>query len=715
MGNEIGNLFQQALGHNSVLDAKRIIDEMPGGFFIYRADEKEELLYVNKALLRIFNCDTMEEFQELTGNSFQGIVHPDDLDEVEKSIKEQIAVSKFELDYVEYRIIQKGGDIRWIEDYGHFIHDNLLGDVFYVFVGDATEKHKQQMEKEAALVAAKEQIELKLRKKLNAYGRKLEIINQEQLRRLELIEGLSIDYDSIFYLDIDAGILQPYQISKRIYGTFKSRCHVYEFSEFSWFGPYYIDKWVHEEDREHFTKETNLDYIKDQVARKKVYHVNYRVVDKDKTEYLQLCVVNVGSLEGGSQTVIGCRSIDDEIRHEMEQNKILEEALDHAKASNKVKDIFLANMSHDIRTPMNAIVGFTALAKSHIEDHEKLLGYLEKIEESGGYLLQLLDDVLELSRLESNRVHIEKTECDLYEVAKHVQTIIKPRAEAKGLTFILELGAVLHRRVYGNSQYLIQLLMRLVGNAVKYTEDGGRITFSIIEKKTSHDFASFQFIIEDTGIGISESFLKHIFEPFERQKNTTMSGVYGTGLGLTIVKNIVETMGGEIEVSSSAGQGSRFIVTLSMRLCDKASRHDEWPPQQNMSKEASGKILLVEDNEINLEIETELLTDSGFVVDTAVNGSIAVEKLKNSMPGEYSLVLMDIQMPVMDGYSAARAIRMLKDPSLANIPIIALSANTFEEDQKKSMESGMNAHLGKPIHIQQFFETIGQMTGKIIE
>lgn len=164
MGNEIGNLFQQALGHNSVLDAKRIIDEMPGGFFIYRADEKEELLYVNKALLRIFNCDTMEEFQELTGNSFQGIVHPDDLDEVEKSIKEQIAVSKFELDYVEYRIIQKGGDIRWIEDYGHFIHDNLLGDVFYVFVGDATEKHKQQMEKEAALVAAKEQIELKLRK-----------------------------------------------------------------------------------------------------------------------------------------------------------------------------------------------------------------------------------------------------------------------------------------------------------------------------------------------------------------------------------------------------------------------------------------------------------------------------------------------------------------------------------------------------------------------
>ena len=174
-------------------------------------------------------------------------------------------------------------------------------------------------------------------------------------------------------------------------------------------------------------------------------------------------------------------------------------------------------------------------------------------------------------------------------------------------------------------------------------------------------------------------------------------------------------MGGEIEVSSSAGQGSRFIVTLSMRLCDKASRHDEWPQQQNMSKEASGKILLVEDNEINLEIETELLTDSGFVVDTAVNGSIAVEKLKNSMPGEYSLVLMDIQMPVMDGYSAARAIRMLKDPSLANIPIIALSANTFEEDQKKSMESGMNAHLGKPIHIQQFFETIGQMTGKIIE
>lgn len=705
------NMYQKVIGQNPVLDARRIIDEMPGGFFIYRADDEEEILYANRALFRIFNCDTLEEFQKLTGNSFKGMVHSDDLEEVEASIKEQIAVSKYDLDYVEYRIIQKGGQIRWIEDYGHFIHSDLLGDVFYVFVGDATEKHRRQMEREAALQSEKEKIEQKLRKKLNAYGRKLEIINQEQLRRLELIEGLSIDYESILYVDIDAGILQPYQISKRIHDSFKNRCYVYEFSEFSWFGSHYIEKWVYEEDKEYFARVTDLKYIVDKLSKQKVYHVNYRIIQNGKIRYLQLCIVNVGSIKGSAQTVIGCRNIDDEIRHEMEHNKILEEALNHAKASNRVKDIFLANMSHDIRTPMNAIVGFTALAKVHMKNAEKLTGYLGKIEESGRHLLQLLDDVLELSRLESNKIHIEDTECDLYEVAGEVQKVIQPQAEEKGLMLLLELDAMPHHVVYGDKQYLVQLLLRIAGNAVKYTESGGSITISIVEQKTSHDFASYQFIVEDTGIGISESFLEHIFEPFERQKNTTMSGVYGTGLGLTIVKNIVEMMGGTIEVSSAAGRGSRFIVTLSLRLYDKAKVPDEQPVSREVPKQTSGKILLVEDNEINLEIETELLTDFGFQVETAVNGSIAVEKLRNSKAGEYSLVLMDIQMPVMDGYSAARAIRGLEEPSLANIPIIALSANTFEEDQKKSMESGMNAHLGKPIHIQQFFDTIKEIIG----
>lgn len=714
MGNgyTLGNAYQQISDRIPLLNAKKIIDEMPGGFFIYRADGDEEILYANQALFRIFNCETEEEFRELTGNSFKGVVHPEDLDEVEQSIKDQIAVSKYELDYVEYRIVQKGGEIRWIEDYGHFTHSDLLGDVFYVFVGDATDKHKRRMEREAALQLEKEQLEQKLRKKLNAYGRKLEIINQEQLRRLELIEGLSIDYESILYIDIDAGILQPYQISKRINDPFKNKCFVYGFSEFSWFGSHYIEKWVYEEDREYFSDAIDLRNITKVLSKQKVYHVNYRIFQNGRIEYLQLCIVNVATFEGSAQAVIGCRSIDDEIRHEMEQNRILEDALNHAKASNKVKDIFLANMSHDIRTPMNAIVGFTALAKTHIRDEERLAGYLGKIEESGSNLLQLLDDVLELSRLESDNIHIEDTECDLYEVARHVQKTVQPQAEAKGLTLSLELGKMMHHMVYGNRQYLVQLLLRIAGNAVKYTETGGKITISIVEQKTFHDFATYRFIIEDTGIGISESFLEHIFEPFERQRNTTMSGVYGTGLGLTIVKNIVEMMGGNIEVSSSAGQGSRFTVTLSLRFYNESDSADSKLEQNDDPGHTTGKILLVEDNEINLEIETELLTDFGFQVETAVNGSIALETLRKSSPGEYSLVLMDIQMPVMDGYSAARAIRMLDEPSVANIPIIALSANAFEEDQKRSMESGMNAHLGKPIDIRQFFDTIKEMLYK---
>ncbi|NBJ91069.1 response regulator [bacterium 1xD42-62] len=676
---------------------RTVIDKMPGGFFIYRADGNEEIIYANEAILRIFNCDTMEEFKELTGNSFRGIVHPDDLDEVEKSIGEQITESKYDLDYVEYRIIQKGGEIRWIEDYGHFTHSELYGDVFYVFVGDATEKRKRQEEE-------KRREQLELRNQIDAYDKKLEMINREQLRRLELIDGLSIDYESIFHLDFNEGIFHPYQVSERIYNSFKDK--KYELSVFAEFLSNYAKDWVYPEDMEFFLKAVDYEYIKEQLSGNKVYHVNYRIVKNGEIEHMQLCVVNVGNVRNGSQVVVGCRSNDDAVRHETVQNRLLEEAMIQAKSSNKAKDVLLANMSHDIRTPMNAIIGFTALAKAHLKDSEKLQGFLNKIEDSGQDLLQLLDDMLELSRLETSRDHLMEAECNLHDIMEEVEADILPKAQAKGIRFSLEANGIVHPYIYSNRDYLMQIFLRIAGNAVNYTKKGGEIGFSVVEQRASDQFAIFQFTIEDTGIGISESFITHIFEPFEREKNTTLSGVRGTGLGLSIVKNIVEMMGGTIEVSSIFGKGSRFIVTLNLKLQDKGGRQKELPLIRKEHHTEKGKILVVEDNRINLEIMTALLTDAGYVVDTAENGSVAVKMLKNSQPNEYFLVLMDIQMPVMDGHTATRKIRRLANSTLANIPIIALSANAFEEDRKKSMECGMNAHLAKPVNMKELLGLI---------
>ncbi len=656
---------------------KKIMDEMPGGFFIYHAEGNEEIIYANKALLRIFGCSTIEEFRALTGNSFRGIVHPDDYERVEESIRIQIEDSQYDLDYVEYRIIRKDGEIRWIEDYGHFIHSGA-GDIFYVFAGDATEK---RMEKE----------------------RELEEVRQEQFRRQVVIEALSIDYESIFYVDLDKNWVRAYRFSDRIeyqFGDGQMTC------EFQNFNKRYIDTWVHPEDREALQRACSPEYIKKRFLKGRMFHINYRIVKGVRTEYLQLRVVNVGDKDDISRIVMGYRSVDDEIMHEMEQKDIMEDTLRHAKLANAAKSTFLANMSHDMRTPMNAIMGFNELAKKHMEDEDRLQKYLERTKEAGEQLLVLINDVLEISRMETGGSKIEETKCNIFEVVRTVQEIIAPEAEAKSITYFPDLSGVRHKHVYSDSQKLLQVLLKLLSNAVKYTKEGGWVSLRVTEKKeASVDYACYQFIVEDNGIGIGKDFKEHIFEPFEREKNTTMSGVPGTGLGLAIVKNIVEMMGGTIEMESTQGRGSRFIVTLSLHIQERQAIDKDWSEELESSFK-SRRLLLVEDNDFNMEIETELLLEAGFTVDTAVNGSIAVDKVKNSRPGDYEVILMDIQMPVMDGYEAARQIRRLENEEVASIPIIALSANTFDEDRKKSMESGMNAHVAKPVDIPVLTEII---------
>ncbi|MCI8660285.1 MAG: response regulator [Lachnospiraceae bacterium] len=650
----------------------KFIDEMPGGFFIYRSDVKEQILYANQAVLRIFGCATREEFHELTGSSFKGFVHPDDLETVEKSIQEQISHSQYDLDYVEYRIIRKDGEVRWIEDYGHFVHNESIGDIFYVFIGDATDKRNQ--------------------------------INQLQIQRLRVIEGLSINYESILYADLDTDQLLPYRLNPRIEPLFKTKSQA---SGFSWCVLNYIDTWVHPLDQENVARALSPEYIRQKLSEQKTYYINYRINDQGECHYFQLRIVNTDDRSPVSRIIIGSRRVDQEIQQEMEQKQILEDALHNANLAIIAKNTFLSNMSHDMRTPLNAIFGFASLARAHLDNSMAVDTYLDKIETASRHLLELIEKVLEISWAESNDIDVEESECNLQEILHQVYQLLLPQAQEKSISLSLDTSGLPRGDVCSDPDKLKQLFFNLVSNAVAYTEADGKVEILAKELPDSSDSCLVcQFLVKDTGIGIANDFLEHIFEPFEREKNTTLSGIHGTGLGLTIAKNIVEKLGGTIDVHSQEGKGSVFTVTLRFPIRQQPFVSAVEGETDVIAFFQNQKILLVEDNEINQEMESEILNDLGFLTEVAANGKIAVEKLSSASADEYALVLMDIQMPVMDGWEATRAIRLLDNPKLAQIPIIALSADAFESNQKKSLECGMDAHLCKPLDIGRLLETM---------
>lgn len=406
---------------------------------------------------------------------------------------------------------------------------------------------------------------------------------------------------------------------------------------------------------------------------------------------------------------MGYRKVDEEVQREMEQKQLYEEALNTANIAINAKNTFLSNMSHDMRTPLNAIFGYTTLARKHMADSQAVLDYLRKIDIASRQLLELIEKVLEISWSESNDTRITETECNLSDIVQDIHENLLPQAEEKNITFSVDSVGMTHCDIFGDQDKLRQLLTNLAANAITYTEYDGTVELIAEElEKFPNNFAVYQFVVKDNGIGISEDFLQRIYEPFEREKNTTFSGIHGSGLGLTIVKSIVDMMGGTIQIDSSPGKGSAFTVILRLRLQThplSCVNHTEDVFSSLLNK----KILLVDDNMANLEIETEILQGMGFIVETAINGQAAVEKMELASPEDFDLILMDIQMPVMNGWEAARAIRRLPEPSVSHIPIIALSADAFDSDKQMSKESGMDAHLTKPIDIPLILETIARI------
>jgi len=671
---------------------------------------------------------------------------------------------------------------------------------------------------------------------LDCTAQKLQEKKKEK-RQQELVQALSIDYNLVCFFDLDTGMGFQVQNDENMFeDAFDEKLSLEESMT------QYIEDFVHEDDREMLRKSSSRELLIKELEGKKMYSVNYRIKKEGKIKYFQLKVVRAGSWEKNHGVVLGFHSVDEEIRNEMEQKNLLEDALLQANQASKAKSVFLSHMSHDIRTPMNAIIGFTALAITHIEQKEQVEEYLKKIMTSGNHLLSLINDVLDMSRIESGKMRLEEKLCSLPDILHELRNILQSDIRAKQLELYLDAVDVINEEIYCDKLRLNQVLLNLLSNAVKYTTAGGIVSVRVTEKPGAPaGYANYEFNIKDTGIGMSEDFVLHIFEPFERERTTTISGIEGAGLGMAITKNIVDMMNGTIDVKSEQGVGTEFTVSFTFRLssetksyqeipelkncralvvdddfdtCDSVSymlgqlglraewtlsgkeavlrtrqasmRGDcysvyiidwllpdmngievtrrirkemgedvpvivltayDWSEIESEAKEAgvtafcskplfmselssclnsvinaedlvdreeddetvdlpTGRILLAEDNELNQEIAVAILEEAGISVEVAGNGQIALDMLTNSEPDYYQLILMDVKMPVMNGYEATKAIRKLENKKLSSIPIFAMTANAFEEDKREALNCGMNGHLAKPIDVEKLFNLI---------
>ncbi len=801
---------QEIISKNQALET--IFTTMDCGV-IYHTLDGSKIVRINRAALQILGYETQEEMMEDGFSTVAGSVVDEDKSKLRKSIqslkKAEDSIS------VEYRVQHKDGKQLHIMGNVKLVEEN--GELFYQrFLLDCTAQKLREQEER----------------------------NESERRQIELIHALSVDYTLVCFFNLDNGegdLLQLAEgIDQSIAPIFKGKITFQDSME------QYIQRFVHTDDQESLRHTCSQENLKHVLSEGKTYYINYRSCINGKVVYYQIKAVRAGTWGNRHRIVLGFRNVDNATREEMEKKTLLEDALLQANRASKAKSIFLSNMSHDIRTPMNAIVGFTTLALTHIDRKDQVQEYLKKILTSGNHLVSLINDVLDMSRIESGKMRLDEKLCSLPDILHGLRSIVQADVRAKQLDLYIDAVDVLDEDIYCDKLRLNQLLLNLLSNSIKYTTAGGIVSMRISEKAGAPEgYATYEFCIKDNGIGMSKDFVDHIFEPFERERNSTISGIQGTGLGMAITKNIVDMMNGTIQVKSEQNVGTEFLVSLTFRLssevktipeirklkncralvvdddfntCDSVSymlqqigmraewtlsgreavlrthqavmRNDmysvyvidwlmpdmngievarrirketggnvpiivltayDWSDIEDEAREAgvsafcskplflselrsclssivdtsssietqmkkdklqtlrSGRILLAEDNPLNQEIATVILEEAGFSTEVADNGQIAVNMLKNSQPGYYNLVLMDVQMPVMDGYEATKLIRKLENQELAAIPILAMTANAFEEDRQNALQCGMNGHIAKPINIEKMIETLDKV------
>ncbi|MCI9156503.1 MAG: response regulator [Lawsonibacter sp.] len=771
------------------------------------------ILSINRAALRILGYESQGE---MLADGFH-MVAASVVEEDRERLRACIEALKKVGDNVniEYRVRHKNGEFLHVMGNVKLMQEG--GELFYQrFLLDCTAQKKR--ENEARM--------------------------EEERRQAELVQALSIDFSLVCTFDLDTGEGSALRMGECplcvLEKLFSGPLQFEDCME------KYIDNCIYTEDQALMRKIFVRSTMKQALQDNRVHYVNYRTMCNGEMRYFQLKAVRIGDWTEHRVVVLGFRNVDEETQQEMKKKTLLEDALSQANRASKAKSVFLSNMSHDIRTPMNAIVGFTTLAITNIDRKDQVEEYLKKILTSGNHLVSLINDVLDMSRIESGKMHLDETLCSLPDILHGLRSIVQVDIRAKQLELYIDTVDVLDEDIYCDKLRLNQVLLNLLSNAIKYTAVGGIVSIRIAEKPGAPTgCANYEFTVKDTGVGMSPEFMKHIFEPFERERNSTISGIQGTGLGMAITKNIVDMMNGSIDVKSEQGVGTEFTVRLTFRLnagpkepllipglkncralvvdddfntCDSVSymlqqmglraewtlsgreavlrtrqavmRGDnysvyvidwlmpdmngvevarrirketgedvpiiilsayDWEDIEEEARQAgvtafcakplfmselgrclrsiieketdsapagapqqhhTGRILLAEDNELNQEIAVAILEGAGFTVEVAGNGQIALDMLERTEPGYYDLVLMDVQMPVMDGYEATKRIRALNNKKLASIPILAMTANAFEEDKREALRCGMNGHIVKPINVEKLFENLDEILAK---
>ena len=785
---------------------------MPGGFFIYKAEQPEELIYANRAVFNIYGCADLEEFRALTGYTFRGMVHPDDYPQIAASIEQQISSSNERMDYTVYRIVRKDGAVRWVDDYGHYTETQAYGGVYVVFISDITEQVLSQEKRQKELSS--------------------------------MITAMASDYRSVYHVDIDMDDAVCYRADPNDPNQTPEGVH---FPYRAWITEY-CSLYVDGEYREGFLKFTDPDSIREALATQNIVAYRY-LARRNGTEYYEMLrMAGVRHPKDRADHIVhaiglGFTDIDAEMRDALATNHALSEALAAAEAASKAKTAFLSSMSHEIRTPMNAIIGLDSLALRNEALPDETREYLEKIGESARHLLGLINDILDMSRIESGRLIIRREEFSFRNMLEQINTMVMSQCAEKGLHYECRMIGGVSDFYIGDDMKLKQVLINILSNAIKFTDAPGSITLTVERTAVYGDHSSIRFGIRDTGIGMEKEFLPKIFEPFT-QEDTSRNNKYGsTGLGMAITKNIVTLMNGTISVESEKGAGTEFTVIVTLNNSDRQGsatryinpkdmrilvvddeeiaaeharivldevgiqadtcfsgpealhmlelQHTKHEPynlvlldwrmpdmdglevsreirkrydrettviiltsfnwdeimdeamhcgvdsflakplfasnvidefervarknnmslyREKMRAELKGRhILMAEDILINAEIMKQIVELREAVIDHAENGRIALELFEKSPAGYYDAILMDVRMPEMDGLEAASAIRALDRPDAKAIPIVALTANAFDEDVQRSLQAGMNAHLSKPVEPERLYQTLEEL------
>ena len=647
---------------------------MPGGFFIYQAEEPEKLIYVNRAVLDIYGCADMEEFRSFTGFTFKGMVHPDDYLKIADSIVQQIDTNKDRMDYAVYRIIRKDGEVRWVDDYGHFTETKTYGGVYVVFISDITEK----------------------------------VLSQEKHQKDldNMITAMASDYRSVYHVDIDTDDAVCYRVDPDDPNQTPEGVHFPYHDWITQYGSLYVD----EEYREGFLSFTDPDNVRAALATKDIIAYRYLARRGGSEYYEMLRMAGVRHPKDRADHIVhaigmGFTDIDVEMRDALATNRALSEALAAAEEANKAKTAFLSNMSHEIRTPMNAIIGLDSLALQNETLPAETREYLEKIGESAHHLLGLINDILDMSRIESGRLLIRKEEFSFRNMLEQINTMVMSQCAEKGLHYECRVIGGVSDYYIGDDMKLKQVLINILSNAIKFTDAPGDVTLTVERTAVFGDHSTVRFRISDTGIGMERAFIPKIFDAFT-QEDSSRNNKYGsTGLGMAITKNIVELMNGTISVESEKGVGTEFTVIVTLNNSDQKG------PVTNYISPNDLRILVVDDEEIAAEHARIVLDEVGIKADTCYDGQTAMHmlELQHAKHEPYSLVLLDWKMPDMDGLEVAKEIRKLYDKETT---VIILTSFNWDEILDEAIHIGVDSFLAKPLFASNVLDEFERVARK---